>query len=144
MSALAAKGETSRSGFKQNNECSYMGIYEAYIKLSCYLLQKHNWSIAFKEYLPLHYKSQNSSLTDKDIFLDWFISVFVPSVEQNIKKLGRPQKPKCIRLLILVEKTKLYIFWVWSEVKYTDQVYETSIGFMLIIHKELQRSEISF
>jgi len=40
---------------------------------------------------------------DKEIFLDWFTSVFVPEVEQNITKLGRPQKPKCILLLILVE-----------------------------------------
>jgi hypothetical protein len=38
----------------------------------------------------------------------------------------------------------LYLCWVWSEVKYLDQVYETSRGFMLIIHKELQRSEINF
>jgi len=81
---------------------------------------------------------------DKEIFLDWFTSAFVPEVKQNIKKSGRPQKPKCILLLILVEKNKLYICWVWSEVKYLDQVYETSMGFMLIIHRELQRSEINF
>jgi len=35
MSALAAKGETSGSGFKQNKESSYMGIHQAHIKLSC-------------------------------------------------------------------------------------------------------------
>jgi hypothetical protein len=81
---------------------------------------------------------------DKEIFLDWFTSVLVPEVEQNSKKLGKPQKPKCILLLVIVEKTKLYICWVWSEVTYLDQVYETSMGFMLIIHKKLQRSTISF
>jgi hypothetical protein len=46
---------------------------------------------------------------DKETFLDWFTFVFVPEVEQNIKKLGWPQKPKCILLLIIVEKTKLYL-----------------------------------
>jgi hypothetical protein len=36
MSAFAAKGETSgSSGFEQNKESSYMGIQQAYIKLSC-------------------------------------------------------------------------------------------------------------
>jgi hypothetical protein len=35
MSALAAKGENSGSGFKQNKESSYMGIHQACINLSC-------------------------------------------------------------------------------------------------------------
>jgi hypothetical protein len=46
---------------------------------------------------------------DKEIFLDCFTSAFVPEVEQNIKKLGRPQKPKCILLLVIVEKTALKV-----------------------------------
>jgi hypothetical protein len=56
-----------------------------------------------KEYLPVHYKAQNSSWMDKETFLDWFTSVFVSEVEQNIKKLGRPQKPNCILLYIIIE-----------------------------------------
>ena len=89
---------------------------------------------------------------DKKIFLDWFTSVFFPEVDQNSNKSGRPQKPKCMLLLIIVQKTKMYTYiylyiyicCVWSEVTYLDQVYETSMGFMLIIHKGLQRREISF
>jgi hypothetical protein len=42
---------------------------------------------------------------DKEIFLDLFNSV--PEVETNIKKLSRPQKLKCILLLMIVEKTKV-------------------------------------
>jgi hypothetical protein len=56
-----------------------------------------------KEYLPVHYRAQKSSWMDEETFLDWFTPVFVPEVEKNIKNLGRPQKPNCMLLLIILK-----------------------------------------
>jgi hypothetical protein len=65
------------------------------------LIGNYYWPRAFKEvsHLPVHYKAQKSSWMDKNIFLDWYTSEFVPEVKQNFKKLSKPPVHSPVRQL---------------------------------------------
>jgi hypothetical protein len=84
----------SACGFKQNKDrltiftcANASGTH----KVKLLVTGKYNRPRAFKgiSHLPVLYKAQKSAWMDKDNFLEWFTSLFVPEVTQNLKKLGK-------------------------------------------------------
>ncbi|XP_007535410.3 jerky protein homolog [Erinaceus europaeus] len=49
--------------------------------------------------LPVAYRAQGSAWVDKEIFLDWFHHIFVPSVKEHFLALGLAENSKGILLL---------------------------------------------
>jgi hypothetical protein len=55
---------------------------------SLLVIQKYNQPTQFSEapHLPVFYKAQKNNWMDKDIFLDWYNSVFfLPEVKEHLK-----------------------------------------------------------
>ncbi|XP_025050506.1 jerky protein homolog [Alligator sinensis] len=103
-SALAGAGESSAAGFKQNKDritvltCANAGGTH---KVKLLVVGKCNRPRAFKgiTHLPVVYKAQSNAWMNKGIFYDWFHHVFVPSVKEHFRKIGKPQESKAILLL---------------------------------------------
>ena len=56
---------------------------------------------AFKEikHFPVVYRNKNNAWMDQDIFINWFQTVFVPSVINKLKTRGKPENSKVILLI---------------------------------------------
>lgn len=96
---LASMAEKSAPGFKRSKErvtvlaCSNATGNH---KLKLVLIGKSKRPRAFKHMsiaaLPVTYKSQKNAWMDSEIFRDWFLNEFVPSVERFLTSLGLPRK----------------------------------------------------
>ncbi|XP_053556272.1 jerky protein homolog [Bombina bombina] len=101
---LAGNQERNAKGFKMNKErltvltCANASGQH---KIKLLVIGKYKRPRAFKGilHLPVTYKAQKNAWMDKDIFQDWFVNDFIPSVRQNLTNLGKPANTKCLLLL---------------------------------------------
>ncbi|GCC36032.1 hypothetical protein chiPu_0014523 [Chiloscyllium punctatum] len=103
-SALPGSGEAHAEGLKKNKDritvlvcANAAGTHQ--IKL--FVVGKSKNPCVFKNlrHLPVRYSAQSNSWMDVQLFTHWFHHVFVPSVKQHFRKIGKPEDSKCILLL---------------------------------------------
>uniref|UniRef100_UPI00398F1AAA jerky protein homolog n=1 Tax=Pristiophorus japonicus TaxID=55135 RepID=UPI00398F1AAA len=100
---LAAAGEKETVGFKMNKErVTILNCANAAgeHRLPLLVIGKSRKPQALKgiAHLPVNFKAQKSAWLDKDIFMEWFSTEFIPQTRENMKKIGKPNG-KCVLLL---------------------------------------------
>jgi len=76
---------------------------------SLLVILKYNQPTQFREapHLSVHYKTQKNNWIDKDIFLDWFTSVFcLPEVKQHLKT--RSMSQPCVTCILLLDNQRAH------------------------------------
>jgi hypothetical protein len=70
-------------------------------KLKLFVVGKVKNPRAFKnvQHLPVDYKAQSSAWMNLGLFRYWFHHIFVPAVQEDLRKIGRPEDT-CVLLII--------------------------------------------